>query len=273
MAICCPFDSTSSIVGGVICGGSAYVDVVSDPWDGMVQVLALNEVSDGSIGEFFDRTRNHFDGTGGKILVEDEEIDSTLLPTIDEGVFCQPSQHFDGRQLIWLEQDSLDDGHDFTVSLWAKFETFYKSRTFYSRGFNDGLGNQYVLSLGHSFLNTLSASVHTLVSSVPTEILTFGSTTLTQGVWYHVGLTYGDDTLKLYVNGVLVGTKALEGDLIALGNESFLASTDNASQLEGNLQEFKLHPVARSAHWLKAEYDSFCDYFVEEGSEEPLFYW
>ena len=270
--ICCPFDSTPS-AGGLALGGTAYVDIPSDPWDGMICVQPLDETSTGDVGEFVDRTRNHFDGQGGKVLADGEEPDPTTYPTIDEGVFCLPSQHFDGRQLISLEQDNLTGNHEFTVSLWAKIEPYYKSRTFYSRGFNDGAGNEYVLSFGHSFLNTLSVSVHIVEDDgPPAEVLYFGSTSLDLGVWYHAAVTYGSNTLKLYVNGVLVGTKVLTGDLINLENGCFLGATDYTSNLTGNIQEFRLRPVAHSANWLLAEYDSFCEYFVTEGEPEALLY-
>lgn len=270
--ICCPFDSTPG-AGGLTLSGSAYVDVLSDPWDGMVCVLPLDEISDGTEGEFVDRSRNHFDGTGGKILLTDEDLDATTLPTIDEGVFCLPSQHFDGRQLIHVEQDNMTGDHAFTISLWTKFETFYKSRTFYSRGYNDGAGNKFVVSFGHSFLNTLSISVRIIESNgPPAEVLYFGATTLTQGTWYHVAVTYDRTSLRLYLNGVLDGTKAIGGDLIALNHECFIATTDNANNIQGNIQEVHIFPAEMSAAYLKAERDAFCDYFVTEGETEYLFY-
>lgn len=269
--ICCPFDSTPS-AGGLILGGSAYVDVVSDPWDGMVCVLPLDESSEGTEGEFVDRSRNHFDGTGGKILTVDEDLDPTTLPTVDDGVFCLPSQHFDGRQLIHVDQDHMTGDHAFSISLWTKFETFYKSRTFYSRGYNDG-ANKYVVSFGHSFLNTLSISVRIIEDNgPPSEVLYFGGTTLSQGIWYHVAVTYDGTSLRLYLNGVLDGTKAVGGDLIALNNECFIATTDNASNIEGNIQEVHIFPAAMSANYLLAEHRAFCHYFVTEGETEYLFY-
>lgn len=270
--VCCPLDRVSD-VGGVAISGSAFVDVVADPWDGMVCVLPLNEIGDGTEDEFLDRTRNHFDGTGGKILAEDEEVDTSLVPTIDAGVFCQPSQHFDGRQSIHIEPDNLSDNQGFTASLWAKFETFYKTRTFYSRGFNDGT-NTYVVALGHSFLNTLAVQVNVVAENgTISEKLMFGSTTLVQDAWNHVAVTYDQSDIRLFVNGVAVGTLATSGTLLPLENECFLGQLNGAQNLEGNLQELHVFPEAKSANYLKAEYDAFCADFVEVEAETPLLYW
>lgn len=273
--ICCPFDvSTNNSNGGVVVGGCALVDVVADPWDGMTCVLPLDEVSDGTEDEFVDRTRNHFNGQGGDIPASvDDVFDATTCPTLDNGVFCQPSQHFDGRQLINVEQDNITGNHDFTVSLWSRFELFGKTRTFYSRGSDDGT-NQYVLAFGHNFLNSPQATFRTLgdAGSAIDQVVQ-SAEFLTVGTWYHLAVTYSHNTVKLYVNGELVRTLAIDGDLINLGNGCFLAQTNGTANLQGNLQEFRLHPVARSANWLKAEYDSFCEYFVEDEGDVPLFYW
>lgn len=272
--VCCPFDQTNSI-GGLTCGGSAFVDLVQDPYDGLLCVLPLDEVADGTEGEFVDRSRQHQDGTGGKILAEDEELDPEAVPLIDDGVFCLPSQHFDGRQSIWIDQDNLGTDAAFTVSLWNKFEPIRKTRCFYSRGFDDATtGERYVVSLGHSFLNTLAVHVNVTASNgTISEDLIFGSTTLTQDTWYHAAMSYDGTSIRLYSNGVLVATKAVSGTIAAATNENFLGQLNGTQPLEGNLQELHLFPEVKSAVYLKAEYDAFCTDFVEVGDEEPLLYW
>lgn len=274
--ICCPFDQSSSVIGGVVCGGSAFVDVVTDPYDGLICILPLDEIGGGTVGEYKDRSRKHFDGTGGKILAEEEELDTSLIPTIDDGVFCLPSQHLDGRQSIWIEQDDMDANHSFTASIWGKFETYYKTRTFYSRGWTDGTtGNKYVVSLGHSFLSTLAVQVNVMsATGTNTENLVFGTTTLSQDTWYHAAMTYDQSTLRLFVNGVQVGSLAISGTMLPLENECFIGQLNKTQNLQGNLQELHLFPESKSANYLLAEFNSICNpNFVIEGDEEPLLYW
>lgn len=272
--ICCPFDRISTI-GGVTLGGSAAVDVPSHTYDGMICVLPLDETSDGTVHEFIDRTGNGLHGTGGVILTEGEDVDIDSLPIIDYGVFCRPSQYFAGRQSIWIEPDGLPPDSQFTVSLWAKYNSTYKTRCYYSRGFDDlTTGEKYVLSIGHSFLNTLAVSVNQVQSNgTISEKLVFGSTTLTKDTWHHAALTYDGTTLRLYVNGVLGGSATLTGTLAGATNESYLGQLNGAQQLEGNMQELHIFAECKPASYLKAEYDAFCGDFVSVGDEVPLYYW
>ena len=210
--------------GGVRAGGCALVEVRPDPWDGMVFVLPLNE----DVGLFLDRTKNHLDGTAG------------LRPTTDSGVFCQPSQYFDGRDYIFLPADGLRN--EFTVSLWVKLESKYRERTWYSRG---------GFSIGNSYINHVWARLG--------ETSVFSSATLPIGKWFYVAASWDGSTLRVFVNGQPDGSG--DGDILANSTGGLLGRGH-----AGNLQEVRLHPVARNEDWLTAEYSNFCTgEFVQQG--------
>lgn len=242
--ICCPNTSQDS---GFSFGGSAIVRHSHDVYEAFEMVQPLDEIANGTAGEYQDRTRHELDGTGG------DGANLETVPTQDEGVFCLPSQHFDGRQYITLETDGLIPAQDFAVSLWAKIETQFAPRTFYARG---------CFYFGYDFLNRADAIIHYRLSDVATDDdFVTGSTQLSQNTWYHLAASWEPDVgLKVYVNGVLNGSKAIAYDTVLAQSDCALSLTDNGDgYVEGNQQEVRLHPTKRSAAWFLAEYENLCD--------------
>ncbi|TVR75380.1 MAG: LamG domain-containing protein [Marinilabiliales bacterium] len=88
------------------------------------------------------------------------------------------------------------------------------------------------------------------------------SSALTLDQYQHVAITYNGSHQRIYVNGLLTGTLALTGDINT--NASNLVMGLN---LEGELDEFRLSPVARSQAWLQAEYHSGTGDLVQIGGE------
>lgn len=263
--ICCPLTSSPATNGGVVAGGRALVSVADDPWDGMAGVWPLDELGNGSADEYEDRTRHALHGRGG------DGRDISLVPTRDQGVFCQPSQHFDGRQFITLPPDTIRMDQGFSVSLWARIQTFYVPRTFFARGHTSTSGDEWVFSIGYSFLNQLETKVQTLgLDGTKRTVIATSSTLLDRDQWYHLAASWQPGVgLKVYVNGVLVGSKASADVLLQpLTNESYFSKWQAASHITGNMQDVRLHPEVRSAAWFKAEFDAYCGDFVTIGDEE-----
>lgn len=264
MSFCCPNQSPTPS-GGVVLGGSATVENPLDPWDGMAAVWPLNEFGDGTADEFKDRTGNHLDGTGG------DGTDISLVPTIDEGVFCQPSQHFVVRQFITLPPDHIGMDQGFTVSLWGRIDTFYQPRVFYSRGHSTADGDEWVFTLGHSFLNQLTASIHTLKTDGTKKMyMATGTTLLLKNQFYHFAASFTPGVgLKIYVNGVQDGSKPVAESLAQpVTNEGYFSKWNNGGYITGNIQDVRLHSVVRDAAWLLAEFHNYCqEGFVVVGGE------
>lgn len=267
MTYCCPLSSQTT-TGGVVAGGSAIVEIAGDPWDGMAAIWPLNELGDGTEDEFEDRSRNELHGRGGN------GADIALVPLKDQGVFCQPSQHFDSRQFITLPPDHVGMSQGFTVSLWARIESFYQQRIFFSRGHTTPEGDEYCFTLGHSFLNQVMASVQTLsLNGTKTIYTAYGSTMLVQNQFYHFAASWEPGTgLNLYVNGVIQGTKAVSDVLLQpLTNENFMSRWNSGGYITGNMQDVRFHPQVRSAAWLLAEFQNYCQngFFVVSGEGTP----
>lgn len=180
------------IRGGVICGGSATVDVVQDPYDGLEAIWPLDESGNGTPDEYQDRSCHQFHGTGG-----------LKYPSVTDGVWCQPAQDFqegngDG-EYITLPPDGIRPNQAFSVSAWLKLETRFKPRVIYSRGFDDVDGSRWVFTLGYGWANHLTATIQTSAK----DYTAFSDTTLDRDRWYHVACVFRPSVgLRLYVNGV-----------------------------------------------------------------------
>jgi hypothetical protein len=136
----------------------------------------------------------------------------------------------------------------FTYSAWVKATSFPNS---YNSVFTrDGGGNYtafQIKSSGKLFLYTDVASYDGS-----------GSNTLAAGSWYHVVMTY-DSTAGLvgYVNGASDGTAAAGGTLNTTSRPSGIGQDPaNGRYWDGLIDEVRVSNAARSADWIKAEYNN-----------------
>ena len=79
-----------------------------------------------------------------------------------------------------------------------------------------------------------------------------GSTALVAQQWYHVAYTNSNGTGKLYINGVLDGTAS--GGAISLDNPQAMALSAAGGDID--VDEARVSSVARSANWIKMEYEN-----------------
>ncbi len=86
-----------------------------------------------------------------------------------------------------------------------------------------------------------------------------GATTMTDGVWYHVGWSYStSDGLRGYINGVQEQTAAANGNL-ATGTSPRCTigfNNVNGENFAGTLDEARVSNVVRPVSWFLADYNS-----------------
>lgn len=249
---CCPSVGGSQTGGGLVIGGGAKVNLSPDPWDGLVFVLPLNEVGNGTTDEFVDRSRNQLHGTGGE----------GACPTRTTGVFCQPSQVFaNDREFITLQPDTLDVESPFTLMFWTKINSFVKQRLFYTRG--------KVFSCAHTILNQPFADVRlTDGAGGVIDYNVCDSDQLAQLSFYHVAfVVVPGERMSVYVDGEIKETTELtETETIAVGDCVL------GDALDGNLQDVRLYPVELSDDHIQAVFDNYCDsgFFTVSDEEDPF---
>lgn len=78
----------------------------------------------------------------------------------------------------------------------------------------------------------------------------------TTGQWYHVVETYDGSRVKMYVNGDLQRNIAWSGLIDTNSSALYLGSSGGAGPFNGSLDEARLSNIARSADWIKTEYNN-----------------
>lgn len=78
-----------------------------------------------------------------------------------------------------------------------------------------------------------------------------GATTLVAGTTYHIGFSYDGTTIKLYVNGVLDGSRVRAGTLQVINLQSFTIGTSGIAEFDGF--DGRIDEVALYDHALTAE--------------------
>ncbi|MEI7901396.1 MAG: DUF2341 domain-containing protein, partial [bacterium] len=86
-----------------------------------------------------------------------------------------------------------------------------------------------------------------------------GSTAVALGQWHHVSYTYGDGAARLYVNGALDGvTQGQKPMAITNPLGMFLGAEWGSLNYcyQGDMDEVRVSKVARSADWVKMQYEN-----------------
>jgi len=88
--------------------------------------------------------------------------------------------------------------------------------------------------------------------------------------WETVALAYDGSAVRLYRNGVEIGTDAATGDLDALTTSFFIGGNPILSprDFDGYVDEVRIASVARPVDWLEAQHASLTDALITYGAVE-----
>ena len=233
-----------SIGGGTTCGGSANVSM-NRPNDMFASYYWLDD--DGPT--YIDHSPNGFDGTGNTEK--------------SNGVACLSSQGFniidDEQQFISLPYDGLSN-QPFSVSMWVKLISKFKTRTFYSRGY-DYIGNRWSFNIGHSYINHIVASVRQEDEST----VDVYSDIIDTDQWHHIAASYTGTQLQLFINGYLESEDT--ATILTTTNGGFIGSLNKGSFPQCYIQDLRVYPEAKNEDWWYAEKMNYCSpTFVTVGS-------
>lgn len=259
------------IRGGFRLGGSATILTVGNPYEDFAALYPLSE--DGAESPIYlDHSGNNLDGTGG--ILPDGTTEESFVPIVTDGVGCQLAQQFSGIEYIGTDPDCLIPSQAFSISCWAKIQTFGKAWTFVSRGYDSGDDSHWICSLGHTFLNQICFSVQTINGATLTVNTVQGATILERDITYHFAATFTPgQSINVYVNGVMANTRAITGTQTPNNDTgNFIGRLNTGSYPTTIIQEVRLHGVARSADWFLAETNDLCGSFYYVSAEENTVY-
>lgn len=86
-----------------------------------------------------------------------------------------------------------------------------------------------------------------------------GDDALMQGNWYYIVGVYNGTNLKLYVNGVVQTIVLSETGVLVLGDSTFIGHVLSDRYWNGIIDEARVYDTAKSAEWIKADYNSGAD--------------
>lgn len=240
--------------GGVVVGGKGYVDT-NHPWSGVHGVWPLGGNYNGAENEVIDYSPNEFHGFAGH-----GNGDNVPEPS-EDGIFCSTSSEFLGLEWITLPQDSLSPTQDFSISCWVKLDSthLFTPRVLFSRGFTTNDGEEYVFTLGYSWIHHVWAQIQ-LVDDETVYFETFTTTTIPDNRWTHCAASWVPrGSLRVWVNGSNEGSiQTPQIATVDATNGNFIGRWNGGAMPIGNLQEVRLYPEAKESEFWTAEYENAC---------------
>lgn len=236
---CCRINNNSIVIG---IGCSALVHSNCGCYSAYQAVYPLNTQPIGDIDEVEDKTRNLLHGTE---YTPDFSIQDT-------GVFCNYSNYFNDGASAICKGDYISE-QPITVSLWVNIDADYLPRVMFDRG---------NFTIGYDYLNYPYVTIRQQITEYSfKEITLTADTALDKNNFYYVAFVYDLTTLKIYINGEEDTTLTItNNNLQPYLDENYIGRDINKSgYMIGNLQEIRLSGDAKSAAWIKAEYDQICD--------------
>ena len=154
----------------------------------------------------------------------------------------------------------LQIGNVRTVSMWVKPSSLAGTTTYrLASEYADGNNNWSVVaeSSGNADASTVRAEVDAL--GVASQIKA-PDNSIAAGAFYHLAFVFGPSAPSaIYVNGVPVTLQTPKQGLLTKGSANILsigARNDGARAFPGIIDEVRISSAARSADWIRTEYDN-----------------
>lgn len=162
--------------------------------------------------------------------------------------------NFNGTNYVDCGKNAVFNANSIrTMECWAKFNSLAGSQEILSKSIT-GQGIELLI-----YNNTLSA--YFMSSGTDGSFISYSTSNLQTGLWYHLAVSWDGtkESIRLYVNGVSVGTRTDNGDI----NTSGLADPDisfrignwsdaTARYFNGSIDEARVWSINRTAEQIKA---------------------
>lgn len=204
-------------------------------------MLPLSEAVNTTADGYDDLTSNDYDATGVSMAL------TAVAGKVGK------AQDLDGTaDYLDLTNDPMT-GTTFSLEIWVKFDTVTGAGVIAAHSLNSLTSGWYLQR------NGANVQLVWIDGGGANRTLT-GSSTLTTGTWYKIGVSFNTSAQILYVNGVSDGSSAFTGLTLGGTESSFLGARVNAgagtSFFNGQMQGFKYFSASiKTANWFKTNYD------------------
>ena len=153
-----------------------------------------------------------------------------------------------------MPPDIFSDLEEATVEFWAKWETL----SCWSRPFDFGKESQFMTVNNHQTTANLQFEIWSRQGE-PERIGAAG--VLRQNQWCHIAAVSGKSGMRLYLNGLLIGTNVVDRSFTSIdkGGHYYLGRSNRKTlhaalndDFHGQLDEFRVWNVARSETDIRA---------------------
>ena len=176
------------------------------------------------------------------------------------GGFISGGASFDGDSAWARSAATTGTSGDVTISAWVSMPSFRSDNQFaVVRTGDSGTGIcWYSASIGTAVDVPLNWAVDNGFSE---DLVVYGSGSLSVNTWYLLtSTTKSNDSINIYVNGNLVGTRTVGPllDTSVVGGPYFAFGVNSCDSdfYSGKLDEVQVSNSIRSADWIKSEYNS-----------------
>jgi hypothetical protein len=128
-------------------------------------------------------------------------------PAVPFGAQTSANLHPSGKEFIGVAHDAAFEVADGTVQLWFDPRTTVGKQVLFAKD-ADGSGTG-----GHLEIRLDGERIEVRLQGAGATHLIRTDRLVTRGEWQHLAFTFGADGMKLYLDGVLVGTNAFTGGL------------------------------------------------------------
>ncbi len=219
--------------------GSAYRAYAQDSdGNGIADYLQLDSNDDG-VNDIQTGLYGSFDTNGdGKIDGSGDVDRDGIVDTFDTDDTLRGSPR-DLNRKLFLDFDGRNDYAENTAILGGLSNASLMAWIDLNSAFS-GTGTV----VGQDKFHIKISSTRTLQAVVNGTTLTFG-TALNRSQWYHVAATYGGGSLKLYLNGKLVATQAIAGNIAADASKLTLGKDPltSTNYFKGKIDEVRVFNV------------------------------
>ena len=194
-------------------------------------------------GNIIDSTSNNNDGVRNG-------------PTRKQNALLGASQEFDGVDDYFEVPDHASHNltNSITISSWFKWDVFPGNDKWADiMAKRDGGTWYYQFYLYYDSTANIGAAIN------DGDQWNVADDNFSTGTWNHAAVTWDGSTVRFYLNGVADGTDGTNGPSDnSAGHSLFIGSTDNPEKVwfDGQLDETRLYSTAKSADWIKLDYES-----------------